>query len=65
MDSVSVRWWKSSHSHANSCVEVALVDGHIAVRNSKHRQGPVLRFTPTEWRAFLDGVRDGEFDLSE
>jgi hypothetical protein len=25
--------------------------------------GPVLTFTPQEWRAFIGGVRDGEFDL--
>ena len=34
----------------------------VAVRDSKDPSGPVLVFTPHEWRAFLDGVRDGEFD---
>jgi len=59
-----VPWHKSTHSSANGCVEVAFVDGNIAVRDSKDRRGPVLLFTPHEWTAFLAGVRDGEFELS-
>jgi hypothetical protein len=55
-------WHKSSHSGANGCVEVAHGDDRVAVRDSKDPSGPVLLFTPHEWRAFLDGVRDGEFD---
>jgi hypothetical protein len=57
-------WVKSSLSFANgNCVEVAnLPTGEIAVRDSKDSEGPVLRFTPDEWHAFLGGVRNGEFD---
>jgi len=57
-------WIKSSLSYANgNCVEVArLRDGQIGVRDSKDPDGPVLRFTPSEWAAFTGGVRNGEFD---
>ena len=57
-------WIKSSLSFSNSnCVEVAsLPDGEIGVRDSKDSEGPVLRFTSGEWRAFLGGVHNGEFD---
>lgn len=58
------RWIKSSRSfyHSN-CVETAILpDGHIGVRDSKDAGGPVLRFTPREWRAFLSGARNGEVD---
>jgi hypothetical protein len=57
-------WVKSSLSFSNSnCVEVAnLPEGGIGVRDSKDSEGPVLRFTPGEWHAFLGGVRNGEFD---
>ena len=57
-------WVKSSLSFANgNCVEVAdLTGGEIGVRNSRDSPGPVLRFTPDEWRAFIGGVRKGEFD---
>jgi hypothetical protein len=51
-----------SFSNGN-CVEVAsLAAGEIGVRNSRDRGGPVLRFTPDEWDAFLGGARNGEFD---
>ena len=58
------RWVKSSLSFSNSnCVQVAsLPDGGIGIRDSKNPGGPVLRFTSDEWRAFIGGVRDGEFD---
>jgi hypothetical protein len=57
-------WIKSSLSFSNSnCVEVAsLAGGEIGIRDSKDPEGPVLRFTPGEWRAFLGGARNGEFD---
>jgi hypothetical protein len=34
----------------------------IGIRDSKNPQGPVLRFTPGEWDAFLAGALAGEFD---
>jgi Domain of unknown function (DUF397) len=56
-------WHKSTFSGAGiNCVEVAVTGPEIAVRDSKDRGGPVLRFTPGEWRAFLAGIRAGEFD---
>jgi hypothetical protein len=56
-------WRKSTRSGVNGCVEVGLVDGRVAVRDSKDRGGPVLVFTAHEWEAFLGGARDGEFEL--
>ena len=55
---------QGSLSFANgNCVEVAdLSGGQIGVRNSRDSRGPVLRFTPDEWRTFIGGVRNGEFD---
>jgi Domain of unknown function (DUF397) len=51
-----------SGTHPNGCVEVATVDnGARLVRDSKHRGGAVLQFTPAEWDTFLKGVRAGEF----
>ena len=60
----SLSWIKSSLSFSNgNCVEVAsLPDGGVGVRDSKDPSGPVLRFTPGEWHAFLGGARNGEFD---
>ena len=57
-------WIKSSLSFSNGDrVEVAsLPGGGVGVRDSKDPSGPVLRFTPGEWQAFLSGLRNGEFD---
>ncbi|MFE2097847.1 MULTISPECIES: DUF397 domain-containing protein [unclassified Streptomyces] len=44
-------------------VEIAyLPDGAVAMRSSLDH-GTVLRYTEAEWRAFVLGARDGEFDL--
>ncbi|MEU7002800.1 DUF397 domain-containing protein [Nonomuraea sp. NPDC046570] len=62
MDGVS--WRKSSFSNTNGeCVEFARVADGVLIRDSKNPSGPVLAFTPGEWRAFLAGVRQSEFDL--
>ena len=57
-------WVKSSLSFSNgNCVEVADLPGRtIGLRNSRDPEGPVLRFTPDEWQAFIGGARGGEFD---
>ena len=57
-------WRKSTHSYGNGdCIEVAaLSHGEIGVRDSKDPEGPVLRFTPAEWAAFMAGTKAGEFD---
>jgi uncharacterized protein DUF397 len=59
-----VHWRKSSRSgpQGGNCVELAnLADGQVAVRNSRHPDGPALVFTAAEWDAFLGGAKDGEF----
>jgi hypothetical protein len=65
VDLTDARWQKSSRSGPNcdNCVEVAFVDGAIAVRDSTRPDGPVLLFTQEEWDAFVGGAKDGEFDL--
>ncbi|MFC9995734.1 DUF397 domain-containing protein [Nocardia sp. NPDC127526] len=64
VDLSGAQWFKSSHSSGGSeCVEVAYLDGGaVGVRDSKNPTGPALVFTPGEWRAFVAGARDGEFD---
>jgi hypothetical protein len=54
-------WRKSSYSYANgNCLEMGeLPDGDIGVRDSKDPGGPVLKFTPDEWREFLRAVCAG------
>jgi hypothetical protein len=43
------------------CVEVQRTDGTINVRDNK--TGGELHFTTDEWKAFILGVKNGEFDV--
>lgn len=46
-------WKKSTRSGGNgNCVEVRL-DGVVEVRDTKDREGPVLRFTTGDWVTFV------------
>jgi hypothetical protein len=65
VDLAGAVWRKSSYSGNNGgdCVEVAgnLRDA-VAVRDSKDPGGPVLVFSPGQWRAFAARVKAGETD---
>jgi hypothetical protein len=50
-------------SRSGNCVEVSAHDHAILLGDSKDPDGPVLRFTVPEWLAFLDGVKQGEFEV--
>jgi hypothetical protein len=59
---IALSWRKSSASGTGDCVEVALSNESILVRDSKQRLPYILEFTFSEWRAFLSGAQAGEFD---
>lgn len=65
VDLSGAQWRKTSQNGPGSehSVEVAFVEGAVAVRDSKDPAGTVLVFTPQEWDAFVAGAKDGEFDL--
>lgn len=55
------RYKKTRHSGAN-CVEVALLSGgSVGVKNSRSEKDPHV-YTADEWKAFVRGVKEGEFD---
>lgn len=56
------KWRKSTASGGGECAEVAFAGESVLMRHSHHPTGPVLKFTHSEWAAFLAGVRNGEFD---
>lgn len=55
--------WQSGTQGAGD-VQIAFVEGFIALRNAARPESPSLIFTPAEWRAFVLNARDGEFDLT-
>ena len=63
VDLTGAVWRKAGDGPGKDSVEVALLAaGHVALRDGKNPEGPVLVFTPGEWTAFTAGVHDGEFD---
>ncbi|MEU8815605.1 DUF397 domain-containing protein [Actinoplanes sp. NPDC048796] len=57
------RWQRSRSCSQSTCVEVARAGETILVRDSKNPGGAVLSFTPSEWRAFVEGVKRGELSF--
>lgn len=53
-------WRKSSRCGNATCVEVAKVGEQYLVRDSK-TPGPTLTLDPHQWKAFAEGIADGEF----
>lgn len=59
----TLAWQKANRSlGSGACVEVAKADGTIVFRDSKDPDGPVLKYTETEFSAFVHGIKQGEFD---
>ncbi|WP_041262090.1 DUF397 domain-containing protein [Pseudofrankia inefficax] len=60
----SATWQKSRRSNSQgNCVEMARISGDaVAVRNSRHPQGPALIYTLAEIEALIMGAKDGDFD---
>lgn len=66
LDLTRAAWFKSTRSSGNgNCVEVAILDRAVAVRDTKDRSGPVLLFTPAGWSTFVDGAKNGDFVLHD
>jgi hypothetical protein len=60
---LSRAYWQSS-SQGVGDVQIAFVEGFVAMRHGSNPEGPSLIFSPMEWRAFVLGAREGEFDLT-
>lgn len=59
MDVTGVAWRTSSYSGSNggACVEVGTADLAVAVRDSKHPDGPQLAFAAAAWKAFTNQLK--------
>lgn len=61
LDLSNARWQSGSQGIGD--VQIAFVEGFIAMRNAGRPGNPSLVFTPAEWRAFVVNARAGEFDV--
>lgn len=64
VDSQPSAWQKSPRCDSGNCVEIAQADGGFLVRDSKDPDGPMLRFSRPEWEAFVESIREGDFQFS-
>ncbi len=65
MDLSTATWRKSSRSQGggNNCIEVAVIPGSIAIRDSKDPHGPVHIISPEAFRDLITRIKRGDFDL--
>ncbi|WP_295141476.1 DUF397 domain-containing protein [Saccharopolyspora sp.] len=55
-------WRTSSRSSQTECVEVALTDEVVAVRDSKDRGGGHFSVSRPSWGNFLHRLKNGGYD---
>lgn len=59
----SLVWVKARLSTSyGQCVQIASAADGIAMRDSKDPDGPILLYTRAEFKEFIDGARNGDFD---
>ncbi|WP_033322187.1 DUF397 domain-containing protein [Streptomyces yerevanensis] len=62
MRTLEIQWRKASYSEqSGNCLELAVVDGQILVRESDE-PGVVVSTTPAKLAAFLAGAKARKFD---
>jgi Domain of unknown function (DUF397) len=55
-------WRRSSRCQGSACVEVATTEQTVHVRHSADPDGPKLVVSREVWAAFLERVKQGDFD---
>jgi hypothetical protein len=56
-DTTGIKWLKSSASGTTNCVEVAIKNGFVLIRDSKNPDGSILVVVAGKWSSFLDQIR--------
>jgi len=57
-----MNWIRPRRCDSNGCVEAARRDDLVLVRDTT---GAVATYTLAEWAAFVDAVKDGQYDFEE
>jgi len=55
-------WRVASRCNGGACVCVASDGDTIIVGDTKNPDGPVLGYTREEWKVFVEGIIQGDFD---
>jgi hypothetical protein len=56
-----LNWLVSRTCESGACVRVARLGESILI-GSEDSEGPITKFTIEEWREFIAGVKQGDFD---
>lgn len=55
--------WRVARScDSGNCIRVAPRGDTVVIGDSKHPDGPLLSYTWSEWKVFVEGIRRGDFD---
>jgi Domain of unknown function (DUF397) len=58
------QWRKSSYSgNTGNCVQVAVTESVVGIRDSKDPDGPDLVVTHQEWRGLVQTIKTGEISF--
>jgi hypothetical protein len=57
-------WRKSTRSDSGGCIEVALANGIVLLRDSKRRDGSILSIAPRAWTTLIAEVRGSAIDIA-
>ncbi len=60
MGKATTEWRRSSFCADSACVEVAAVDGGVAMRDGKNPEAGSIWFSKPDWAAFLERVGAGD-----
>jgi hypothetical protein len=65
MDLSAATWHKSSYSGGGgqNCVEITVLPGSVAIRDSKNPDGPVHIVSPEAFRDLINGIKHGDLDF--
>ena len=55
-------WRTAKQCDTGACIEIGTLDDSILIRNSADRDDIRLALSRGEWREFVAGVKDGDFD---
>lgn len=62
LSDADVTWRTARSCNGGTCVKVAASGESVLIADSKTPDGPVLAYTADEWREFLRGAKNGDFD---
>jgi hypothetical protein len=55
-------WRTSQYCDGGVCVMVASHDGAILIASNRSKNGPFIKLTQNDWRAFVRMIKGGDFD---